>query len=70
MAFIEDLARIREVLQANAVEVVDDMVIALLELYASDNQRVDLVVLDLQGMLGKELSVGKHFALQHERYIK
>jgi len=69
MAFVDDLARIREVLQANAVDkvVAEDMLVALLELYASDNQRVDLVVLDLQAMLGKELSVGKHFTMQQQR---
>jgi hypothetical protein len=43
------------------------MLVALLELYASDNQRVDLVVLDLQAMLGKELSAGNHFAMQQQR---
>lgn len=69
MAFVDDLARIREVLQANAVDkfVAEDMLVALLELYASDNQRVDLVVLDLQAMLGKELSAGNHFAMQQQR---
>ena len=59
-SFVDDVARIRDVLQANAVDkVVDEGIInALLELYATDNQRVDLVLLDLEGMLGKTLSVG------------
>ncbi len=59
-SFVEDIARLREVLQANAVDKIvdEDILFALLELYASDNQRVDMVVLDLEGMLGKELSVG------------
>ena len=59
-SFAEDIARIRHVLQANSVDkVVDEgMLSALLTLYEYDNQRVDLVVLDLEGMLGKELSVG------------
>lgn len=66
-AFIDDVARIRDVLQANAVDkVVDEGIInALLELYATDNQRVDLVLLDLEGMLGKTLSVGA----QRDRYF-
>ncbi|EFX87807.1 hypothetical protein DAPPUDRAFT_306489 [Daphnia pulex] len=72
MAFVDDLARIREVLQANAVDkfVAEDMLVALLELYASDNQRVDLVVLDLQAMLGKELSAGNHFTMQQQRWAE
>ena len=66
-SFIDDVARIRDVLQANAVDkVVDEGIInALLELYATDNQRVDLVLLDLEGMLGKTLSVGA----QQQRYL-
>lgn len=69
MAFLQDVARIREVLHANALDKVvdDDILVALLRLYESDDQRVDLVVLDLQGMLGKDLSAGQHFARQKQR---
>ena len=58
--FAEDIARIHHVLQANSVDqVVDEgLLSALLTLYEYDNQRVDLVLLDLEGMLHKELSVG------------
>ncbi|KAI9560010.1 hypothetical protein GHT06_014020 [Daphnia sinensis] len=71
MAFIEDIARIREVLHANGFlhEVVDnDILVALLQLYESDDQRVDLVILDLQTMLGKDLPVGHHFGMQQQRW--
>ncbi|XP_057365982.1 E3 ubiquitin-protein ligase RNF216-like [Daphnia carinata] len=70
MAFMEDIARIREVLRANALnEVVDnDILVALLQLYESDDQRVDLVILDLQIMLGKDLPVGHHFGMQQQRW--
>ena len=37
----------------------------ILQLYSADQQRVDLVLLDLEGMLGKTLSVGA----QQERYL-
>ncbi|KZS15070.1 Uncharacterized protein APZ42_019613 [Daphnia magna] len=70
MAFMEDVARIREVLHANALDqVVDnDILVALLQLYESDDQRVDLVILDLQGMLGNDLPVGHHFGVQQQRW--
>ena len=59
-SFAKDIARIHHVLQANSVDqVVDEgLLSALLTLYEYDNQRVDLVLLDLEGMLHKELSVG------------
>lgn len=65
-SFDQDIVRLHDVLQANSVDkLVDhDMLVALLELYASDEQRVDLVLLDLQGMLGKELSI----SAQKDRY--
>lgn len=47
-------------LAANNVDKIvdEDIIIALLEVYQSDNERVDLVVLDLEGMLGMQLEVG------------
>jgi hypothetical protein len=59
MELLEDLGRIRDVLRANACDkqVGDDMLVALLELYANDHQRVDLVVLELEEMLGRSLAV-------------
>ena len=54
-----ELVRVRAILRANAIDkqVDDDMVMALLQLYANDQQRVDLVLLELEGMLGKEIRV-------------
>lgn len=59
-SFAQDLDRLTAVLRSNAVEKSVDpgMLQALLELYASDEQRVDMVLLDIQGMLGKELRIG------------
>lgn len=59
-SFAEDMAQLRGILRANAVDktVDEGMLLALLELYQADKQRIDLVLLDLEGMLGKELSVG------------
>lgn len=65
ISLVEDLARVRDVLRANAVDktVDEEVVIDMLELYAGDNRRVDLVIFDLEKMLGKELSV----YTQHQR---
>jgi hypothetical protein len=59
MEMLEDLGRIRDVLRDNDcdIQVGDDMLVDLLEFYANDPQRVDLVVLELEGMLGKSFAV-------------
>ena len=59
-SFPQDVARVLDVLRANAVEnkIDPEGINALLNLYAADEQRVDLVLLDLQGIVGKELSMG------------
>ena len=56
----EDISSVLDTLRANGVEkMVDgDMVAALLELYSTDNQRIDLVLLELEGMLGLTFRVG------------
>ena len=65
--FIEDIARIRQVLERNSVtceDVCEDVLIALLEQHASNKQRIELVLLDLQDALGIELTVEKDTAQQ------
>ena len=60
LCFTEDIARLRKVLERNSVtkeDVCEDVLIALLEQHASDKQRSDLVLLDLQDALGIELTV-------------
>lgn len=52
-SIVEDVARLRQVLEANSIsnEVVGkDVLIALLDMHASDKQRVDLVLLELQNL--------------------
>jgi len=55
----EDVSYLHDVLLANGVEkrVDREMVRALLELYAGDSQRVDLVLLELEEMLGQQFEV-------------
>ena len=45
VSFVDDVARLRDVLQANAVDKVVDkgIIFILLECYSTDDQRVDLV---------------------------
>jgi hypothetical protein len=69
-SLVEDVARIRQVLEANSVsneDVDEDVLIALLDMHASDKQRVDLVLLELQNLLGKDLIVGHLGEAQRER---
>ena len=56
----DDVSYLHNILLANGVvNMVDqEMVQALLELYAADSQRVDLVLIELQGMLGQQFQVG------------
>ena len=56
----DDVSYLHNILLANGVEnmVDQEMVQALLELYAADSQRVDLVLIELQGMLGQQFQVG------------
>ena len=61
LSFVEDVAQLRQVLERNNIskeDVGEDVLIALLEQHASDEQRIDFVLLDLQDLLGKELAVG------------
>ncbi len=69
-SLVEDVARLRQVLEANSIsneDVDEDVLIALLDMHASDKQRVDLVLLELQNLLGKELIVGHLCEAQRER---
>lgn len=55
-SLVEDVARLRQVLEANSIsneDVDEDVLIALLDMHASDKKRVDLVLLELQNLLGK-----------------
>lgn len=56
----EDVSFLHNILLENGVDqtVDQEMVRALLELYAADSQRVDLVLLELEGMLGQQFKVG------------
>ena len=64
MAFAADLDRLTSILRSNAVEnsVDPGMPLELLEVYASyeQEQRVDLVSLDLQRLLGREIHIEAH----------
>ncbi len=69
-SLVEDVARLRQVLEANSIsneDVDEDVLIALLDMHASDKKRVDLVLLELQNLLGKELIVGHLGEAQRER---
>jgi hypothetical protein len=69
-SLVEDVAQLRQVLEANSVsneDVDEDVLIALLDMHASDKQRVELVLLELQNLLGKELIVGHSVEAQRER---
>ena len=57
---VDDLARLKDVLLANAVEVDEGIITSLLDLHANDHQRVDFVLMDLQNMLDKTLFAGVH----------
>ncbi len=62
MAFAQDLDRLTAVLRSNSVEnsVDPGMLLELLERYASYDQRVDLVLLHLQRLLGREIHIETH----------
>jgi len=62
MAFAQDLDRLTAVLRSNAVEnsVDPGMLLAILESHASYEQRVDMVLLDLRRLLGREIHIGAH----------
>ena len=69
-SFVKDVAQLRQVLERNNIskeDVGEDVLIALLEQHASDEQRIDFVLLDLQDLLGKELVVGHLGETQEER---
>jgi hypothetical protein len=66
----EDVAQLRQVLDRNNIsneDVGEGVLIALLEQHSSDEQHIDLVLLDLQDLLGKELLVGQLGETQQER---
>ena len=66
-----DISCIRRVLHLNTVDqIVDEgIIVALLELYAADSQRVDLVLLELESMLGKQLEVGAQRKRYHFKWL-
>jgi hypothetical protein len=69
-SFVKDVSQLRQVLERNNIskeDVGEDVLIALLEQHASDEQRIDFVLLDLQDLLGKELAVGHLGETQEER---
>ena len=70
LSFVEDVAQLRQVLERNNIsneDVEENVLITLLEQHASDEQHIDLVLLDLQDLLGKELVVGQLGKTQQER---
>ena len=66
-----DISCIRRVLHLNTVDqIVDEgIIVALLELYAADSQRVDLVLLELESMLGQQLEVGAQRKRYHFKWL-
>jgi hypothetical protein len=69
-SFVKDVAQLRQVLERNNIskeDVGEDVLIALLEQHASDEQLIVFVLLDLQDLLGKELAVGHLGETQEER---